>query len=267
MLKGLVIVVFAMVNDVSASDAVDCRAYQNNRQSSTEIPYLCATLHDGFTILESDLGAGEVGCRLQPSPRARFPNIYQQVTNTFPRGCGYRWRGFNLDAFRVTVARFINTGEVLCGGLHHSMCTSAVFLAFLSEMRRRHLAGNLSRAQLLAYAQVPGEAYNLINGTHEYPRPDRLVQRLGLGTGSTLRGNQISNPSNANQRLQEGDLLQFWRHDDSGHSVVFGGYQRDTAGRITGICYWSSNVATNGYGRQCESTSGIDRIIYGRISS
>jgi hypothetical protein len=44
-----------------------------------------------------------------------------------------------------------------------------------------------------------------------------------------------------------GDFMQAWNHDETfGHSMVFLGWKRDAAERITGVRYWSSQPWTDG---------------------
>jgi len=45
-----------------------------------------------------------------------------------------------------------------------------------------------------------------------------------------------------------GDFVQAWAADGSGHSMVFLGWDRDPAGAIRGIRYWSSQPWTDGIG-------------------
>lgn len=58
-----------------------------------------------------------------------------------------------------------------------------------------------------------------------------------------------------------GDFVQLWRHSGSGHSVVFVDWQRDKAGTITGLKYWSTQSSTKGIGLRTESIGpkGIKR--------
>lgn len=58
-----------------------------------------------------------------------------------------------------------------------------------------------------------------------------------------------------------GDFVQLWRHDGSGHSVIFVDWVRSGA-RITGLKYWSTQGSTKGIGVNTESfgeKKGLDR--------
>lgn len=58
-----------------------------------------------------------------------------------------------------------------------------------------------------------------------------------------------------------GDFVQLWRHDGSGHSVIFVDWVRSGA-KITGLKYWSTQGSTKGIGVNTESfgeKKGLDR--------
>jgi hypothetical protein len=75
----------------------------------------------------------------------------------------------------------------------------------------------------------------------------------------------------ARDEAQPGDFVQAWNHDETfGHSMVFLGWQRDAAGAIVGIRYWSSQPWTGGIG-QSETAIGeggfdLDRIYVTRAT-
>lgn len=237
-------------NCPNADEILSGEAFQ-----SGPISYTCIRLAEMFRDFGS-VNSQPTGC--QDNPPGSPPTLYDLTVSTFPRGCGYRWQGFDEDAFRQTISRFMRTGEVLCGGNHHSMCTSAVFLAFLGELRRRNQDGRISDAMLREQARFGSPAYNYINSA----RPDLLMIELGLGTTRTLYARELPDQS----WPREGDIVQLWRHSGYGHSVIFAGYESDSNGTQTGMCYWSSSDTTNGYGRRCEPLSVIDRLIVGRFN-
>lgn len=190
------------------------------------------------------------------------PNsLYDQMVK-FPKNCGYKWKGFNRAAFRETVIKFVKTDSVLCDvKKHHSMCTSATFLAFLKAAKNLKEKGLVTDQQIAEWSDIDdGPAWKYIN---EQARPDLLLEELKLGEGKILRKKEIPNKN----WPREGDLLQFWREDSSGHSVVFSGYLKDSAGKTVAICYWSANDVTNGYGKRCEPLELVNRMIIGRFNS
>jgi len=46
--------------------------------------------------------------------------------------------------------------------------------------------------------------------------------------------------------VKPGDFVQLWRNDGTGHSVIFQDWERDGAGAIVGLDYWSTQSSTNG---------------------
>ncbi len=60
-------------------------------------------------------------------------------------------------------------------------------------------------------------------------------------------GREISNWDEA----RAGDFVQLWRHDGSGHSVIFLAWER-AGSKITGLRYWSTQNSTKGIGERVE---------------
>ena len=58
-----------------------------------------------------------------------------------------------------------------------------------------------------------------------------------------------------------GDFLQFWRNNNTGHSALFLGWERDSQGNITGIRYRSSQKRTNGIGEMTEPVGAGSRAL------
>jgi hypothetical protein len=168
---------------------------------------------------------------------------------------------FNVAAFRQTVAQFVRNGTVRCGGEHHSMCTSAIFLAFLSQARRWKEEGRITDQQFAEWASLSGPVYR---GLNIAAQPDELVRQLGVGQGASFTGDQLPQKD----WPKENDFVQIWRTRPpvSGHSVVAAGQLTDINGANIGLCYWSSNSETKGYGFQCERYAGMERILVGRLT-
>ncbi len=64
------------------------------------------------------------------------------------------------------------------------------------------------------------------------------------------------------EEAQEGDFVQLWRWNGSGHNPLFVNWVRNGSGQITGVRYWATQSSTNGIGYNTESfgeTSGINR--------
>jgi hypothetical protein len=45
---------------------------------------------------------------------------------------------------------------------------------------------------------------------------------------------------------QQGDIIQLWRYNSTGHSVLFHSWERDLDGSIQGLTYWSTQSSTDG---------------------
>ena len=66
--------------------------------------------------------------------------------------------------------------------------------------------------------------------------------------------------------LQPGDLVQFWRNNGKGHSVVFINHTRNSDGSLHGMVYWSAQGTSGGIGmRRSSPGSDINQInrLYG----
>ncbi len=73
------------------------------------------------------------------------------------------------------------------------------------------------------------------------PGPSEALEALGMG--------QRVSPEAA----LPGDFVQLWRHNRSGHSVIFVAWALNPQGERVGIHYWSTQEATNGIGFAAEA--------------
>lgn len=64
--------------------------------------------------------------------------------------------------------------------------------------------------------------------------PTEALETFGIGRSITK------------DDVMPGDFVQIWRHNGSGHSVVFVGWAISRDGKIVGIHYWSTQPRTNG---------------------
>jgi hypothetical protein len=75
------------------------------------------------------------------------------------------------------------------------------------------------------------------------------------GDRSTLHGAIVNNGLGVRitkwRDAREGDFVQLWRHNGSGHSVVFLRWKKKS-GKIVGLTYWSTQKSTNGIGERTE---------------
>ncbi len=185
-------------------------------------------------------------------------SYYASLLKTFPKGCGYSWKKFSSSGFKETVREFLKSGKVLCSKRHQSMCTSATFLAFLMKAKQLVKERKLTLEQVEQWADLKGPAWPILN---DQARPDLLLKEMSLGDGRVLRQKEIP----TDNWPAQGDLVQIWRKDRSGHSVVFSNLLKSADGQVLGLCYWASNKSTNGYGEKCEPIEKVDRLIAARF--
>lgn len=93
------------------------------------------------------------------------------------------------------------------------------------------------------------------------PGPAEALEKYGLGY-------RVMDLNEA----QPGDFVQFWRNNNTGHSVIFINWVHDEQGNLTALHYWSTQKAT-GISYNTEpignEKSHIDRnrIFIGRLNS
>jgi hypothetical protein len=69
---------------------------------------------------------------------------------------------------------------------------------------------------------------------------------LGAGASDALEGYGIGWRVASFADVKPGDFVQLWRNNGTGHSVIFQGWERDDAGAIVGLDYWSTQSSTDG---------------------
>lgn len=87
----------------------------------------------------------------------------------------------------------------------------------------------------------------------------RRLQQQWFGSPedlSTLRTALVENGLGVQvthlEQAEAGDFVQLWRHGGSGHAAIFLGWERDDAGSIVGLRYWSTQRSTDGIGERIE---------------
>ncbi|MFL5814007.1 MAG: hypothetical protein ACJ763_10560 [Bdellovibrionia bacterium] len=247
--------------------------------------YRCIASHKlvedvGSELQDKNTIAPQFPCKPESEPMSilrvngKTPPLAQQqfglptpalLVSMFPTGCGYAWKDFNVRAYKKTVANFLKTDRITCGNRNEVNCTSATFLVFLSALKKLREHGRVLTSQITEWSDLKGPAWKYLN---DLARPDLLMTQLKdargkpLGTGKTLRNEEIQNTPGW---PRPGDFVQFWRDDLSGHSVIFQGFLKDKSGQNIGVCYWSGNYSTNGYGYRCEKIEQIKTMIIGRL--
>jgi hypothetical protein len=226
----------------------------------------CKSLAPELSVLTNVLPhVGEPPCNCPSAPGLAQPESLVSRVLRFPANCGYEMSKFRGGAFQnQTVSHFMRTDEVLCGagGANHSMCTSATFLAFMFHAKKLYARGQITKAQLDSWTDiVNGPVWK---GLNNIAQPDVLMRQLGVGTGKAFRATSLPQtgwPS-------KGDFIQIWRKSPpvSGHSAIALGRMHSPTGADIGVCFWTSNYATNGYGIQCEKYADMETLRIGRLN-
>lgn len=200
----------------------------------------------------------------QPAGIVSTPSLGEFIdsqTYRFRNGCGYnlKLRATPINSF-ITSVMGTNGPEQTC---LTSMCTTASYSVFLLTLREMQRLGKLPASvnvEELSTTRSPG--WNYFN---TLARPDLAIFEMGIGSGRTINPSEIASCATKNWPAG-GDFVQIWRSDNSGHSVVFSNYLKNSAGENIGICYWSSNSETQGLRHRCESLNNITKIVVGRIT-
>lgn len=177
----------------------------------------------------------------------------------YPKGCGY-----SMFVSLKTIEKNAPKPPREVPSCGPSMCTSATFYAFTNLVRklnsqRRLPGGNTAVSEL---TDPQGKAFKFLN---IMARPDQLMKEYNLGEGAVLSNADLKSCSEKGWP-HEGDLVQLWRNDGSGHSAIFQGMLYDDSGAVVGLCYWTSNKATRGYAKRCEESKNVRQLIVGRVT-
>ncbi len=121
---------------------------------------------------------------------------------------------------------------------NRSFCVGLTFEVFMRAFHALdHVWGGDGSLNGIAFAEL-----------YEF-RTDWYVRDLyGTGVVEAMDNYGIGHRVTDWEDAQLGDFLQFWRHDGSGHNVVFVDWERDAADAIIGFSYWSTQGSTDGVG-------------------
>lgn len=181
-----------------------------------------------------------------------------EYLNRYPKNCGYQIVSSSV------VSQNAPRAPAYLPKCSPSMCTSATFYAISNLLQKLNLQHRLpgGDARLAELTNTKGLAYKMLN---EMARPDEFVKEFKLGVGTTLSQNDLQSCSQKGWP-HEGDIIQLWRKDGTGHSAIFEGMMYDSKGAIAGLCYFTSNKITNGFAKRCEDSKNIKQLIVGRIN-
>lgn len=231
---------------------------------TSKLSFLTSFLNDSTAMLSMKVECGIPISGLDfsaPTPSQKW--IFNGV-QAFPENCGYKLY-VKMAKIQKAAESIIEKGEH--GKCQPNMCTGANYLAFIYAMKRLHEEKKISDEQWAVFSDISNSENEVFLYLNTITNPKALVEHYGLGEGRILQKNEL-NDSAKEGWPRAGDFVQIWRDDFSGHSVVFGGYLYDPSipDKVVGVCYWSANKGTKGYGNQCEPTAEITSLIAGRIT-
>lgn len=124
-------------------------------------------------------------------------------------------------------------------GNRASHCSGITFEVFFKAMQNRNkkLGIDPDNFNGMSFDQLYDFVLNwyVANGNKNISNVSIAVEKYGIGKG-------IKNFEDA----KAGDIIDFSRENNTGHTVVFLNWLRDKSGRIIGLKYWSSQESTNG---------------------
>ncbi len=95
----------------------------------------------------------------------------------------------------------------------------------------------------------------------EFKRLWFCTELYARGPGDALEAYHLGRKVTPDEALP-GDFVQIWRHNKSGHSVIFVGWQYDNEGRRKAIHYWSTQTGTQGINFVSESIGPADSMVW-----
>lgn len=160
--------------------------------------------------------------------RKELSQLALSAANSFAEGGGYQLGGTGIP-FDI-----VFDGKVIIAKDSQWFCSGFTFATVMEAARRAGLLKGKSAAQVKKFQQ---EWYGSSSS------PSTVEQQAGpamanLGVGGPIDAAQA----------KPGDFAQFWRTNNTGHSVVFLGWLKDASGKVVGIRYKSAQTKTNGVG-------------------
>jgi hypothetical protein len=175
-----------------------------------------------------------------------------EIAHSYPDGGGYEWKGTGVpEAIRFGEATILDKGK-------STYCSGFTFAVVMKAAAERGILKGQTAEQVRAFQK---EWYG---STKESGETQCAYALEKLGIGKEVKAADA----------REGDFLQLWRTNKSGHSVVFLDWVTDGSKRI-GLKYRSSQKSTDGIGDRVEYFAGtpgkkglVDpkRIYFGRLN-
>lgn len=170
----------------------------------------------------------------------------------FIEGGGYVWDGTGVPVdLHIDEKVFIKKSDT------GSFCSGFTLFTVFNALKKSHKLA----------PSVQNDFYAFYRSWYGIPPESKETQCL-----HTLKKYRIGHAVSINEALP-GDIVQFWRNNKTGHSVVFLSWDLDAFGRISGMNYRSSQKSTFGIGDRCEDIGSgkedinIQRIYIGRLDN
>lgn len=157
-----------------------------------------------------------------------------KIANAYKDGGGYEWKGSGVpEEIRFKGARILPKGEA-------TYCSGFTFAVVMKAAEARGLLRDKSVEQVRTFQK---QWYGATKESGE-TQCAFAVERLGIGKQVMA------------EKARQGDFLQLWRKNKSGHSVVFLEWVKDGR-RPIGVKYRSTQMSTDGIGDRIEFFAGV----------
>lgn len=209
--------------------------------------------------------SGEIPCVLTLPPDPAFASVY-----FFARVCPWslnraivsQYKSYPTDgtytyawtsgSYGVTQdLYYLGTLIAPTNAAHTTYCSGITFETFMKAYETYNTAWGHSQIGTMSTAQQMKNFRLVWYGVTD---ADRL-------SAKAISDYALGEPITDWEEVQEGDIVQIWRHSGSGHSVIFVSWVRDDSQVITGFNYWSTQTSTNGIGSRSEffgETTGVN---------
>ncbi len=163
----------------------------------------------------------------------KFNDYVLQVIETYPTDGSYTYSWVDEPNYVGITKDLCYKGDQFVTGdpARRSYCSGITFEVFFQAYLLYNQAHNLSQIGQLKTAAEMEDFRLKWYGTGG----DRRTIKHALV--STDLGDEITDLA----QIEKGDFAQIWRHNGSGHTVIFIEWVKDESGEINGFIYWSSN--------------------------
>lgn len=190
-----------------------------------------------------------IGCSFLGLHAQDLNDQVMEIANSYEGG-GYKW-----SSTGVPKSLYFKDTKILAKSAEGTFCSGYTFMVAFDVMTNNKLLDDLD------LSTVKWLQRSWYGSTEESAESQCLFALKKLDIGSEVN----------HKEAIAGDFVQFWRHNKSGHSVIFLDWVRDGSDEITGIKYRSTQRKTEGIGDRIETVGdgetdiNIDRLYIVRI--